>query len=156
MTRAFLLCVLLAAALAAPVAAVEPGEVLKDPVLETRAREISKELRCLVCQNQSIDDSNATLARDLRVLVRERLKAGDSDTQVVDFVVARYGDFVLLNPPFKATTALLWGGPALLLLLGAFGVVVWFRGRRQVAASAPLSADEKRRLDALLEDEIES
>jgi cytochrome c-type biogenesis protein CcmH len=131
--------------------AVEPGEMLADPALEARARAISAELRCLVCQNQSIDDSNADLARDLRVLVRERLKAGDSDAQVIAFVAARYGDFVLLDPPFKATTALLWGGPALVLAIGVIGIAVYFRRRNQAADPAPLSADEERRLQALLD-----
>jgi cytochrome c-type biogenesis protein CcmH len=132
--------------------AVEPGEMLADPALEARARAISAELRCLVCQNQSIDDSNADLARDLRVLVRERLKAGDSDAQVIAFVAARYGDFVLLDPPFKATTALLWGGPALVFAAGLVGIAVWFRRRRAEGSEpAPLSADEERRLQALLD-----
>jgi len=138
--------------LSAPALAVEPGEMLADPALEARARAISAELRCLVCQNQSIDDSNADLARDLRLLVRERLKEGDSDQQVVAFVVARYGDFVLLDPPFKATTALLWGGPALVFAAGLVGIAVWFRRRRAEGSEpAPLSADEERRLQALLD-----
>ena len=146
----------LALALALPGAAkaVEPGEMLKDPVLEARAREISKELRCLVCQNQSIDDSNASLARDLRVLVRERLSAGDSDGQTVAFIVERYGDFVLLNPPFKPSTWLLWLGPALIFAFAAWGAIVWVRSRRLVAADAPppLDEDEERRLATLLDD----
>ncbi|MPY71419.1 MAG: cytochrome c-type biogenesis protein CcmH [Alphaproteobacteria bacterium] len=137
----------------APAFAVEPGEVLADPALEARARDISRELRCLVCQNQSIDDSNADLARDLRVLVRERLKAGDSDREVIRFVVARYGDFVLLDPPFQPSTLLLWAGPALVLLGGAAGIAVWFRRRtRNADEPAPLSADERRRLEALTAD----
>jgi len=136
--------------LAAPAAAVEPGEMLADPALEARARAISADLRCLVCQNQSIDDSNADLARDLRLLVRERLKAGDSDEQVVAFVVARYGDFVLLDPPFRATTVLLWGGPALLFAGGLTAIMMWFRRRRPDADAAPLSQDEERRLQSLL------
>ena len=131
-------------------AAVEPSEVLSDPVLEARAREISKELRCLVCQNQSIDDSNADLARDLRVLVRERLTAGDSNDEVIAFVTDRYGDFVLLRPPFKASTLVLWLGPAVLFVLGAIAVVMFFRRRRTAAAATPLNADEQRRIDALL------
>lgn len=104
--------------LAGAAAAVEPDEILKDPGLEARARTLSLELRCLVCQNQSIDDSDAPLARDLRVIVRERLQAGDSDQQVLDFVVARYGEFVLLKPPFNAYTLLLWLAPVLALVLG--------------------------------------
>lgn len=99
-------------------AAVEPGEILKDPGLEARARTLSLELRCLVCQNQSIDDSDAPLARDLRVIVRERLQAGDSDQEVLDFVVARYGEFVLLRPPFKTHTLLLWLAPVFALIIG--------------------------------------
>ena len=136
-----------------PALAVQPDEVLQDPALESRARAISQELRCLVCQNQSIDDSNAPLARDLRVLVRDRLKAGDSDDKVMEFVTDRYGDYVLLRPPFKATTLVLWIGPFAVLLLGAAGTFLFLRGRRGVPAdadTAPLSADERRRLDALL------
>jgi len=136
-----------------PALAVQPDEVLPDPALESRAREISKELRCLVCQNQSIDDSNAPLARDLRVLVRERLKAGDSDSGVLGYVTDRYGDYVLLRPPFKATTLVLWVAPFAILLLGGLATAVFLRGRRGAATgtdTAPLSADERRRLDALL------
>jgi cytochrome c-type biogenesis protein CcmH len=135
-----------------PVHAVQPDEILKDPALEARARAISKELRCLVCQNQSIDDSDATLARDLRIVVRDRLTAGDSDTETVAFVVERYGDFVLLRPPFKASTLVLWIGPALILIAGIIGVVMWHRRRRSAvaAAIAPLTEDERARVDALL------
>jgi cytochrome c-type biogenesis protein CcmH len=129
--------------------AVEPGEILKDPALETRARKISQELRCVVCQNQSIDDSNAPLAHDLRVLVRERLAAGDTDTQVLAFVEARYGAFVLLRPPFKPQTLLLWLTP-LLLLGGAAIFLLRARSRQPASAAAPLSAEEQKRLDALL------
>jgi cytochrome c-type biogenesis protein CcmH len=130
--------------------AVEPNEMLKDPALEARARSISQEIRCLVCQNQSIDDSNADLARDLRVIVRERLKAGDSDPQVRDYLVARYGDFVLLDPPFKTKTLVLWAGPGLLLLLGA-GVIAFAARRRRIAAVVPppLSDHERQRLAEL-------
>jgi cytochrome c-type biogenesis protein CcmH len=136
--------------LALPTAAVEPKEVLADPALEARAREISKELRCLVCQNQSIDDSNADLARDLRVLVRDRLKAGDSNEQVLAYVVSYYGDFVLLDPPFKSSTLLLWFGPGLVLVGGVIGVAVWFRRRAgEVAEPAPLTPEEQKRLAAL-------
>jgi len=148
--------VVLAAVLGAlPGHAVEPDEILKDPALEARARAIGKSLRCLVCQNQSIDDSNADLARDLRLLVRQRLSAGDSDNEVVDFVVSRYGDFVLLSPPLKPETILLWFGPA--LVLGGAGAGAWFYIRRQrraaAAAPGPLSDDERRRLEALVEDD---
>ncbi len=153
MKRALLILgVVLGSVIVTPSSAVDPGEILDDPVLETRARAISAELRCLVCQNQSIDDSDADLAKDLRVLVRERLKAGDSDAEIFDFVVARYGDFVLLNPPFKGTTLLLWGGPSILLLIGIIGIATYFRKRQSVTGEAPvLSADEERRLNALLD-----
>lgn len=143
---------------AATAGAVEPDEVLDDPVLESRAREVSKGLRCLVCQNQSIDDSDAELARDLRVLVRERLTAGDSNEQVVDYVVSRYGDFVLLSPPFKASTYALWLGPAALAIVGMIAVFAFYRRRGAAAGAAaaaprPLSEAEKRRLAGLLEDD---
>jgi cytochrome c-type biogenesis protein CcmH len=118
--------------------AVQPDEILSDPALEGRARVLSKELRCMVCQNQSIDDSDAPLARDLRVLVRERLQAGDSDRQVIDFLVARYGEFVLLKPRFSWHTALLWLGPAAVLLIGALGL--FMLARRHRAASGPAAA----------------
>ncbi len=114
--------------------AVNPGEILKDPVLEKRARAISKGLRCVVCQNQSIDDSDAQLARDLRVLVREQLVAGDSDQAVVDYVVSRYCDFVLLRPPVKAATLVLWFGPVVIALIGAMGLVLFFRRQKRYAA----------------------
>jgi cytochrome c-type biogenesis protein CcmH len=130
--------------------AVDPREVLGDPVLEQRAREISKGLRCLVCQNQSIDDSDADLARDLRRLVRRRLVSGDSDQQVIDYVVSRYGDFVLLKPPFKGATLMLWLGPVIIIVLGLIGLVYGFRVGAKVAPQAPLDAAEKRRLEALL------
>lgn len=143
-------------ALSVPAArAVEPSEVLPDPAMEARAREISKDLRCLVCQNQSIDDSNADLARDLRRLVRERLVAGDDNRQVLTFVVDRYGDYVLLRPPFKPATLLLWVGPFVVLAIGAVGVAVYLRRRQGPGGSdtAPLTEDERRRLDALLKDQ---
>ena len=152
MARALFLVLALTLA-AGPVLAVQPQEMLADPQLEHRAREISKNLRCLVCQNQSIDDSDADLARDLRVLVRERLKAGDSDTQVVDFVVKRYGDFVLLRPPVKENTLVLWAGPAVIALLGVLAVFAFYRRRRGQAAPAakPLSPEEKARLEKLMQ-----
>lgn len=138
--------------------AVQPDEVLADPALETRARDLSRDLRCLVCQNQSIDDSNAPLARDLRLLVRERLQAGDSDNAVMAYLTARYGDFVLLKPPFQENTLLLWLGPLVVLLAGAGGILAWYRSqrgpRREAVAGAsgetPLSADERERLVRVL------
>lgn len=138
-----------------PVRAVESSEMLPDPALEARARTISKELRCLVCQNQSIDDSEAPLAHDLRVIVRERLKAGDSDTQVVDFVVARYGEFVLLKPRLSWHTLALWGAPPATLLLGATMLVLIGRRRRNAPAqeTANLTSAEEARLAELLHDQ---
>ncbi len=140
--------------LLAPTAAlaVQPDEILKDPALESRARDLSHGLRCLVCQNQSIDDSEAPLARDLRLLVRERLTKGDSDSQVLDYLVARYGEFVLLKPRLEPHTLLLWGLPPTALLIGIFAVVVMAR-RRDKAAAAPsaLSPTEQQRLAALVE-----
>ena len=136
--------------LLAPAAhAVAPDEMLADPALEHRARDISAGLRCLVCQNQSIDDSDADLAHDLRVLVRERLKAGDSDSQVVDFIVARYGEFVLLKPRLGIRTMLLWAAPLMLLLAG--GTFVFFASRhRRPSETAALTPEENAALDALL------
>lgn len=146
------LALLLVLILASPAHAVLPSERLADPTLEARARTISQDLRCMVCQNQSIDDSDAPLARDLRVLVRERLKAGDSDTQVMDYLVARYGEFVLLRPRLSPHTLALWAAPALCLLGGAIYLILAARRRRLAAPAAPLplTEDEKRRLDALL------
>ena len=152
MRRILIALGLAAAAFAAsPALAVNPDEMLKDPKLEARAREISAELRCLVCQNQSIDDSNAELAKDLRVLVRERLKAGDTNEQTLAYLVDRYGEFVLLRPSFPAHNLLLWLGPPIILLLGATGVFFALRRRRAVPGDvAPLSAEEKARLDEIL------
>ncbi|KHA52659.1 cytochrome c-type biogenesis protein [Sulfitobacter geojensis] len=138
--------------IATPLWAVEPDEILDDPALEQRARELSKGLRCLVCQNESIDESNATLARDLRLLVRERLVAGDSDAAAVDYIVARYGEFVLLNPPVTGANWLLWGaGPLMLLLAGGVGFA-YLRGRSPARArnEHPLSEAEQARLDDIL------
>ena len=139
--------VLLALCVAAPALAVQPSEMLKDPELEARARALSSELRCLVCQNESIDDSDADLARDIRLLIRERITKGESNTQVRDFLVSRYGDFILLKPPFKLSTALLWFSAPLTFLLG--GLAIWIASRRRPAPSAPLTADEERRLAEL-------
>ena len=140
--------------LALPAAhAVQPDEIMSDPAKESRARDLSRELRCMVCQNQSIDDSEAPLARDLRLLVRERIAAGDSDSQVIDFLVARYGEFVLLKPRFERQTLALWLVPPLLLLGG--GLALWMHVRRRSkagaeAAGSPLTPDEEARLAALL------
>jgi len=131
-------------------AAVLPDEMLDDPALEGRARELSQLIRCLVCQNETIDTSNADLARELRLLVRERLTAGDSDQEVLDFLVARYGDFVLLRPRMTPANYLLWFGPAALLLFGLGGVALHFR-RRRPGAQASLSAEEQARIARLLE-----
>lgn len=141
--------------LAGPAHAVRPDEMLADPALEARARDVSRELRCLVCRNQSIDDSDADLAHDLRVLVRERITTGDSNDQVIAYVRSRYGDFVLLRPPFAVGTVLLWVGPLLILLLGAFGVArfYWARRRDAVSGPTPLSPDEQHRLNAVLGEE---
>jgi cytochrome c-type biogenesis protein CcmH len=150
-----LLCLVGLGLPAAPLAATSPDEILADPVLEQRARDLSKQLRCLVCQNQSIDDSDADLARDLRRIVREQLVAGRTDEEIIDFLTTRYGDFVLLKPPVEPATWGLWFGPALVLLIGAAGIAVYVRRRpAPPEASTPqLSADERRRLEALLREE---
>lgn len=136
---------------AMPARAVLPDEIMTDPAKEARARELSKELRCMVCQNQSIDDSEAPLARDLRLLVRERIAAGDSDPQVIDFLVARYGEFVLLKPRVERQTLLLWAVPPLVLIAGA--IALWMQARRrgtQAGAQPPLTPDEEKRVSKLM------
>ncbi|MBL8581431.1 MAG: cytochrome c-type biogenesis protein CcmH [Rhizobiaceae bacterium] len=148
MRRASAALLLLAFAATAALA-LQPDEILKDPALEARARALSQELRCMVCQNQSIDDSDADLARDLRVLVRERLSAGDTDDQVLDYVVARYGEFVLLKPRINLRNAVLWGAPILLLLVGAAAVWRAAAGRRAAPETA-LSEEEASRIERLL------
>jgi cytochrome c-type biogenesis protein CcmH len=145
--RLMLVIVALLLGLGTAALAVQPDEVLKDPALERRAREISSGLRCLVCQNQSIDDSDADLARDLRLLVRERLSAGDTDSQVRDFVVQRYGEFVLLRPSFGARTLVLWLTPLVVLALGGAGVYAATRRRKVVNGLDP---EEARAVEALL------
>jgi cytochrome c-type biogenesis protein CcmH len=156
--RSLCLIIALLTFVAVPCAvAVEPDEVLSDATLEARARALSKEFRCMVCQNQSIDDSEAPLARDLRILVRERLQAGDSDGQVIDFLVARYGEFVLLRPRFSWHTAVLWLGPAALLLVGGCAVLVLARRYRVNSAAVAeaqqgLTAAEAARLSDVLRD----
>lgn len=151
--RRLVLLAFVTLALAGPALAVKPDEILADPELEARARNISANLRCLVCQNQSIDESDADLARDLRIIVRERLTAGDSDKQVLQYVVDRYGEFVLLNPVVAPHTIALWlAGPAILLVGGA---MVWLGARRKrvATAGAPLSEEEVRALEELTEPE---
>ncbi len=144
----------LALAISSSAHAVQPDEIMPDPVKELRARDLSRELRCMVCQNQSIDDSEAPLARDLRLLVRERIAAGDSDSEVIDFLVARYGEFVLLKPRLKPHTLLLWLLPPLALVGG--GVALWMHNRRRTKSAAAedplfkLSADEEARLERLI------
>ncbi|MGJ7037627.1 cytochrome c-type biogenesis protein CcmH [Shinella sp. BE166] len=133
-----------------PAFAVNPDEVLPDPALEARARALSSQLRCMVCQNQSIDDSNAELARDLRLLVRERLKDGDSDEAVINYVVSRYGEFVLLNPRLRGETLLLWGAPIVLFIAGAAAMVLFVRKRGGKPTGTPLSEAEKAELERAL------
>jgi cytochrome c-type biogenesis protein CcmH len=149
-------CVIVAAAmLGSPAHAVQPDEIMADPAKEARARELSRELRCMVCQNQSIDDSDAPLARDLRLLVRERIASGDSDSQVIDFLVARYGEFVLLKPRFTPHTLLLWLLPPLALLGGGFALWRYSRRRSNAAPSDDpallhLTEEEEARLERLI------
>ena len=148
----FVPILLVTLALLAPAAralAVQPDEMLPDPALETRARALSKELRCMVCQNQSIDDSDAPLARDLRLLVREHLRAGETDRQVLDFLIARYGEFVLLRPRFSPHTALLWLTPLGVLVIGALGIAMSARRRR--SSEGDLTAAEEARLAEILQ-----
>lgn len=166
MTRVLFAVFLLSLSLLVPARAVEPDEVMADPVLEARARAISTELRCLVCQNQSIDGSAAPLARDLRLLVRERLAAGDSDDQVIGFIVDRYGEFVLLTPRLSRHTLLLWGAPLIIFLIGG-GLIASRLLRRNKSeggqsesahgpseSGQPLDADETAALNALLKKEV--
>ena len=151
MRRFFVAC-LFALITVTPAFAVRPDEMLKDPQQEQRARNLSAELRCLVCQNQSIDDSDAELARDLRLIVRERIKAGDNDTQIIDFLVDRYGEFVLLKPRFGWHTVILWAGPFAILLIG--GIVIWRQARSRPATTqeVPLSPEEQAALKKALAD----
>jgi len=154
MRRLLALLILLGLLLPGAAGAVNPDEMLENPALEERARDISKGIRCVVCQNQDIDSSNAELARDLRVLIRERLEEGDSNREVEAYLVARYGDYVLLKPPFKASTLLLWLGPFLLLLLGGAASAAYLRrratGQAQAAPPEPLSADEREKVQRIL------
>jgi cytochrome c-type biogenesis protein CcmH len=158
--RRMMLTIVALMLLAVPaVHAVQPDEIMGDPAKEARARDLSRELRCMVCQNQSIDDSDAPLARDLRLLVRERIAAGDSNSQVLDFLVARYGEFVLLKPRFEKQTMLLWLLAPVLLIAG--GLALWMQIRRRAKSGAdlpapPLTADEEARVAALMSDEAKS
>lgn len=159
--RALALAAVVAVAAGLPAQAVQPDEMLSDPALEARAREVSKDLRCVVCQNENIDESNAELARDMRLLVRDRILKGDSNDEILEFMVARYGDYVLLEPPFKASTYALWFGPVLFLLLAGGVAFAFYRNRSAAAGTsgaaavpppADLTPEERRRLDALLRD----
>jgi cytochrome c-type biogenesis protein CcmH len=154
--RRFVAALLLAGAIGltvTPAGAVQPDEILQDQALEARARALSAGLRCMVCQNQSIDDSDAPLAKDLRILVRERLKAGDTDEEIIDYVVARYGEFVLLKPRFAPHNWVLWLATPLVLLLALGGIVFAYRRRASVAEKPePLSVNEKRRLKRLMDE----
>ncbi|MBY3463046.1 cytochrome c-type biogenesis protein CcmH [Rhizobium laguerreae] len=149
MMRRLLLAVVLLL-MAAPAFAVNPDEVLADPALEARARALSAELRCMVCQNQSIDDSNADLAKDLRLLVRERIADGDSDEAVLSYIVSRYGEFVLLKPRVSMKTVLLWGAPVLLVIAGGMSLLVFARKRAGKPTGSKLTADEQAKLSELL------
>ncbi|KAF5884588.1 MULTISPECIES: cytochrome c-type biogenesis protein [Rhizobium] len=149
MMRRLLLAVVVVL-MAAPAFAVNPDEVLADPALEARARALSAELRCMVCQNQSIDDSNADLAKDLRLLVRERISDGDSDEAVLNYIVSRYGEFVLLKPRVSMKTVLLWGAPVLLVLAGGLSLLVFARKRAGKPTGSKLTADEQAKLSELL------
>ncbi len=138
-----------------PSLSVEPNEVMRNQALEARAREISKGLRCVVCQNQSIDDSNAGLARDMRLLVRKRIIAGDSDAQVTDYLVSRYGDYILLNPPLKRATYVLWFGPLIIVALGLLIIFIFFKRSKRTVVGTPraLTESEHRRVETMLKDE---
>lgn len=152
--KRFVLVLLLAWTMAAPAAfAVEPDERLANPALEARARALSEELRCLVCQNETIDESSAPLAHDLRVLLRQRIAAGDTDAQAVKFITDRYGDFVLLKPPVEPATYALWFGPIAVLLLASAGAFAYLRHRKAAPPPPPLSAEEQRRVERLLDEE---
>ena len=148
--RRLVLALLLGLGIAGAAQAVQPGEELADPVLEARARTLGREIRCLVCQNQSIEESEADLARDLRLIVRERIAAGDSDDAVKAFLVRRYGDFVLLNPPLKAKTWLLWFGPATILATALGGAALYLRRRPNLVEAPPLDRTERAELDRLM------
>jgi cytochrome c-type biogenesis protein CcmH len=153
--HALLVGLLLCLVVTPAAAATSPDELLANAEQEQRARELSKQIRCMVCQNQSIDDSDADLARDLRTIVRERIKAGESDEEIIAFLTARYGDFILLKPPVRPATFGLWFGPVLVLVVAGIGIALYLRRRRGAGAApgpAPLRADEEARLSALLQE----
>ncbi len=151
--RAIFATLLMLCALTVPALAVNPDEKLADPVLEARARDISKELRCLVCQNESIDDSDADLAHDLRVLVRDRLVHSDSNAEVIAYIVARYGQFVLLRPPFEPATLILWLAPFGVVVIGGAALLLVLRRRKGQVGPQPLDSEEKSRMAKILNDE---
>ena len=153
--RLFMLTLAIIVSLPLNAPAVEPSEILQNPQLEVRARNLSQNIRCLVCQNQSIDDSNASLAKDLRKIVREQLVSGASDNEIYDFLIARYGDFVLLRPPVKATTYILWYGPLFIFFAGLLLSVLFLIRRKRIMPEEPLSPEEQEELSSLINSEEE-
>ncbi|MBH69124.1 MAG: cytochrome C biogenesis protein CcmH [Rhodospirillaceae bacterium] len=153
--RAFICGILLAAFLGTAAHGLEPQERLTDPGLEARARALSQNIRCLVCQNQSIDDSNASLAKDLRIIVRRRLVNGNTDAEILDFLVKRYGDFILLTPPFKPSTYVLWFGPVFFSIIGLIMVYYFMKRRRKILPEKPLTTDESNNLNKLINQKSE-
>ena len=153
--RLFMLILAIIVSIPLNASAVEPSEILQNPQLEARARNLSQNIRCLVCQNQSIDDSNASLAKDLRKIVREQLVSGASDNEIYDFLIARYGDFVLLRPPVKATTYILWYGPLFIFFAGLLLSVLFLIRRKRIMPEEPLSLEEKEELSSLISREKE-
>ena len=153
--RLFMLILAIMVSIPLNASAVEPSEILQNPQLEARARNLSQNIRCLVCQNQSIDDSNASLARDLRKIVREQLVSGASDSEIYEFLIARYGDFILLRPPVKATTYILWYGPLFIFFAGLLLSVLFLIRRKRIMPEEPLSLEEKEELSSLISREKE-
>jgi len=146
----FLVALVLTMCIATPAFAVEPGEMLQDPALELRAREVSKHLRCVQCQNETIDESDAQIARDMRILVRQRITGGDSNEEIIDYMVSRYGDYVLLKPRFQSNTLILWLGPFVVLLLGGSIVARRMRAATNAVAAPPLSAEEQAAIESVV------